>query len=367
MRDTFTAPRWLASTHMQTLGATLPLWAPPRSFLPERDEMLRIPLPAGGALHARAWWQPDASGLRGAVVVVHGIGGSIQSRYVVRAAVALHRAGWHVVRLNLRGAGDSIADAPQLYHAGLTEDLRVAIEHVAACDQVDGLALVGFSLGGHVVLRLAGEIGQADAGALRALVAISAPVDLAQVTRAIERLRSLPYHMYVLRRLVRQGIEFAQMHPKRAGYDAASLRRVRSIRAYDRQVIAPMHGFASAEDYYTRASAGPLVDRIRVPTLFVHAEDDPMVPPHTVRDWLEAAPPALEQAWTNRGGHVGWFAGLSESSWVNTWALNQTRAFLARFLGIQQPTGLVSPVAAEAAGQPSVPSIDHGLRTIRSA
>lgn len=332
MGDPFTAPRWLASTHLQTLGATLPLWAPPRSFRPERDEMLRIPLPAGGALHARAWWQHVTSRRAGAVILVHGVGGSSHSRYVVRAAVALHRAGWHVVRLDLRGAGDSIADAPALYHAGLTEDLRVAIEQVGAREHVDGVALVGFSLGGHVVLRFAGELGDSDPGALRALVAISAPLDLVQVTRAIERLRSLPYHRYVLRRLVRQGIVFAQTHPKRAHYDPTALHRVRSIRAYDGQVIAPMHGFASAEDYYVRASAGPLVTQIRLPTLFVHAEDDPMVPAATVRDWLGAAPPAMEQAWTQRGGHVGWFAGLSESSWVNTWAMNQTRAFLTRFL-----------------------------------
>lgn len=332
MGDTFIAPLWLASTHTQTIGASLPLWAPPRSFRPARDEILRIPLPAGGALHARAWWQDGTSGRSGAAIIVHGVGGSSDSRYVIRAAVSLHRAGWHVVRLDLRGAGDSIADAPDLYHAGLTEDLRAAIEHVGAREQVDGVALVGFSLGGHVVLRLAGELGDADPGALRAAVAISAPLDLTEVTRAIERLRSLPYHMYVLQKLVRQGRAFARAHPKRAHYDASSLRRLRSIRAYDGQVIAPMHGFASAEDYYTRASAGPLVQRIRVPTLLVHADDDPMVPAHTVRAWLREAPPALEQAWTQRGGHVGWFAGLSESSWVNTWAMDRTRAFLTRVL-----------------------------------
>jgi predicted alpha/beta-fold hydrolase len=89
-----------------------------------------------------------------------------------------------------------------------------------------------------------------------------------------------------------------------------------------------MHGFSSAEDYYERASAGPLVERIRLPTLLVHAEDDPMVPADTVRAWLRAAPSNVEQAWTKTGGHVGWFGGLSESSWVNTWAINRARSFL---------------------------------------
>jgi predicted alpha/beta-fold hydrolase len=338
----FTAPLWLASTHLQSLGATLPLWAPPRSFRPALPEILRIGLPTGGALHAHAWWQlprdRDGSGRRPAAIIVHGVGGSSGSRYVVRAAVSLHRAGWHVVRLDLRGAGDSIPDAPALYHAGLTEDLRIAVDHVAAHAQVEGIALVGFSLGGHVVLRLAGELGASndpEPSALRAAVAISSPLDLAEVVRAIERLRSLPYHLYVLRRLVRQAEEFARAHPHRALYSAGLLRGLRTIRAYDGEVIAPMHGFASADDYYARASAGPFVRHIRVPTLLVHAEDDPMVPAHTVRSWLRDAPGALQQAWTRRGGHVGWFAGLSESSWVDTWAMAATRAFLAdRFEGV---------------------------------
>jgi predicted alpha/beta-fold hydrolase len=324
--DVFRTPAWLANTHLQTLAATLPLWAPPRSFKPSRVEVLRIPLPAGGALHAHGWWQPDTQ-RRGAVVIVHGVGGSSESRYVVRAAVSLHRAGWHVFRLDLRGAGGSVVDAHELYHAGLTEDLRVAIDHVASRPHVSGVALLGFSLGGHVVLRLAGELGESDPGALRAAASISAPLDLVEVTRAIERLRSLPYHMYVLRKLVQQAKAFARTHPQRAHFDQKSLRRLRTIRAYDGHVIAPMHGFASAEDYYTRASAGPFIDRIRLPTLLVHAEDDPMVPASTVRAWLGPAPPALVQAWSRSGGHVGWVTGLSESSWVNTWALERTREF----------------------------------------
>jgi predicted alpha/beta-fold hydrolase len=254
---------------------------------------------------------------------------------MVRAAVSLHRAGWNVVRLDLRGAGGSIPDAPHLYHAGLTEDLRVAVEGVASRPQVHGgVALVGFSLGGNVVLRHAGEVGDSGpaAGALRAAVAISAPVDLEQVTRAIERLRSLPYHFYVLRNLVAQARAFARAHPQRAQYPATALGKLRSVRAYDGHVIAPMHGFASAEDYYARASAGPFVERIRLPTLLVHADDDPMVPADTVRAWLRSAPAALEQEWTQRGGHVGWFAGLDEASWVDTWAMDRVQAFLRRVL-----------------------------------
>src|SRR4029077_2015573 len=99
------------------------------------------------------------------------------------------------------------------------------------------------------------------------------------------------YHMYVLQKLVRQATAFARMHPQRARYRVRSLLRLRTIRAYDSLVIAPMHGFGSAEDYYERASAGPFLGRIRIPTLLVHADDDPMVPPTTLRPWLPSPPP----------------------------------------------------------------------------
>jgi predicted alpha/beta-fold hydrolase len=91
-----------------------------------------------------------------------------------------------------------------------------------------------------------------------------------------------------------------------------------------------MHGFADADDYYRRASAGPFVRAIRIPTLLVHAEDDPMVPPSCVRPWLERAPSVVEQRWSERGGHVGWFGGLREEDWLETWPIRKAREFIAR-------------------------------------
>jgi hypothetical protein len=322
----FAAPLWLASAHLQSLGASLPLWAPPRSFRPASTEALRVPLP-GGALHAEAWWQERRAP---AAMVVHGVAGSMASRYVVRAAVSLYRAGWHVVRLDLRGAGASLEDAPALYHAGLTEDPRAALEMLSGDARVDGVAAVGFSLGGHVLLRLAAELGDAAPAALRAVVSISAPLDLSAVSHALERLGVRVYQRYVLQNLVRAARAFAEARPERAHYALSTLRSLSTVRAYDTAVVAPMHGFANAEDYYARVSAGPLMDRIRVPTLVVHAEDDPLVPARTVRPWLPSgAGGPIEQAWTRRGGHVGWFTGLTEASWVDTWAMRRTRAFLA--------------------------------------
>jgi predicted alpha/beta-fold hydrolase len=142
--------------------------------------------------------------------------------------------------------------------------------------------------------------------------------------------RTLPYRAYVLRALVRQGREFARVHPSRAHYDPARLLRLRTIRAYDDEVIAPMHGFCDAHDYYVQASSGPGLADVGVPTLIVHAADDPMVPEDSVRPWLVRAAPSVRVAWSERGGHVGWFSGVDEGAWVKTWAIERVIEFFRR-------------------------------------
>jgi len=323
MAERFAAPRGLRNKHVQTLGAALPLWT--RSEV--SFESLRIPLPGtGGQLHASAAWHPH--GERTAVVLVHGVGGSSESNYVVRAALALYGAGFHVIRLNLRGAGKSIPDVTALYHAGLVEDPSAALAYVATRKDVRDVALLGFSLGGNVSLRLAGELGRHAPSYLRAVASVSAPLDLVETSRALERLRTLPYRAYVLRAIVRQGREFARTHPSRATYDSAALLRLRTVRAYDEAVVAPMHGFCDAHDYYVNASCGPGLADIEVPTLIVHAADDPMVPEDSVRPWLRNASSSVRVAWSERGGHVGWFSGVRESAWVRTWAVERVIEFL---------------------------------------
>jgi predicted alpha/beta-fold hydrolase len=321
-RFDFAAPRLLRNRHVQTLGAALPLWiGTDLSF-----EAMRIPIPGGGALHAKASWHPgDAT----AVILIHGVGGSSDSSYVRRAALGLYRSGFHVVRLDLRGAGDSIPDAPLLYHAGLIEDPAIALEAVAAKRGVTSVGLLGFSLGGNVSLKLAAAWGARVPGYVRAVASVSAPLDLVEASRSLERLRALPYRGYVLRKLLQQGREFARVHPSRATYDPSRLRKLRTIRAYDEEVIAPMHGFCDAHDYYVHAAAGPGLADVRVPTLIVHAADDPMIPEVSVRRWLRDASPAVRVAWSARGGHVGWFSGVREDAWVHTWAMERVVSFFA--------------------------------------
>jgi predicted alpha/beta-fold hydrolase len=317
----FAARRVLRNAHVQTLGAALPIF----TGSSVEPEAMRVDLPSGGALRAKALWH--AGGDRTAVVILHGVGGSAESNYMRRAAIALHRAGFHAVRVNLQGAGDSVADATHLYHAGLIEDPIAAIDEVAQREGVRDVALLGFSLGGNVALKLAAAWRGSPPRHVRAVAAISAPLDLVETSRALERWRTLPYRRYVVRGLVAQGRAFANEHPHRARYDVAKLARITTIRAYDELVIAPMHDFSDAHDYYVRASSGPGLADVEIPTLLVHAEDDPMVPASTVRPWLRDASRAVRAEWTDRGGHVGWFSSMAEEAWQDTWAMRRVIEF----------------------------------------
>jgi predicted alpha/beta-fold hydrolase len=328
--NAFSAPRWLRSPHIQTLGAAAPLFAPPRSHAGAREEALRIPLGDGAhRLHARAWWA-RTDGPRPAVVVVHGIGGSSESRYVVRAAVALHREGYHVLRLDLRGAGASVPDAPSLYHAGLTTDLEVVAAHLAKDPRVSGVVLYGFSGGGSMALKLAGEWG-AGAGApphVRAIVSVSAPLDYTKVAPWMDSLARFPYRFHVLRGLTTGARAFAEAHPSRAHYRPSDVRRYGTFRHYDGTIIVPMHGFSDVDAYYAAASAGPWLPKIATPSLLVHADDDPMVPGATVRPWLADASKAVRVETSPQGGHLGWVSGFDEASWIEGWAVKRSLAFL---------------------------------------
>jgi predicted alpha/beta-fold hydrolase len=264
---------------------------------------------------------------RETALLVHGVGGSAESRYVVRAAAALERTGRHVVRLNLRGAGEGVALATAIYHAGMTEDVDHVVRCLARDPRVASLVVVGFSLGGSLLLKLAGEWGETPPPAVRAIATLSAPTDFETVSDELERVATYPYRRFILSGVVRQALSFAHHHPSRAPYDTRRLRTASTIREYDRLVMVPMHGFRDVSHYYDTTRAGPWLRKIRVPTLMVHAEDDPIIPGWTVAPALREVGPAVEVAWTKRGGHVGWLDGASVEAWVMTWAMRRVLRF----------------------------------------
>jgi predicted alpha/beta-fold hydrolase len=233
------------------------------------------------------------------LVVVHGMGGSTGSHYMRRAAWAAQGAGVTALLLNLRGS-DRRGD--DFYHAALTADLHAALASPELA-RFRRIYVLGFSLGGHVALRYACEPGDER---LQAVAAVCSPLDLSRAVVVIDAPAARLYLRYLLRALLDIYGAVAARRPVPLPLAAAI--RIRRMREWDERVVSPRHGFAGADDYYARASAGPRLPHLRVPALLLNSEHDPFVPAHTVRPAAEA--PRLTARFLLRGGHVAFPKGL---------------------------------------------------------
>lgn len=318
---------WPAEGHLQTLAVLLPV---PLGKLPHHEvEDVHVPIPEG-ALLARTHWLP---GSRPLMLLLHGVAGASENQYMRRAAASLLEAGYHVARLNLRGAGEGRWLASNVHHTCLTDDLDAAVRHFSAQDRVQAVVAVGFSLGGNMALAAAA----APPVGLRGVASISAPMDLHQTVVHLERSQPL-YHRYVLRGLQ----DFIRMHgeawPVATPPDmVARALRARSIREFDDQVMAPRHGFNGVADYYARTSCGPRLRQARIPCLVIHADDDPMIPFHTLLPSLEAAAGTVTFLRLPRGGHVGFLGSLGQAGWRRSSAMEAVLAWARKLVPAPRP------------------------------
>jgi predicted alpha/beta-fold hydrolase len=243
------------------------------------------------------------------VVLIHGLGGSEASFYMIRSAAHLLRQGYPVLRLNLRGAGPSRPYCRFQYHAGRTGDLADALAGLPPWLTRHGIAAVGYSLGGNLLLKYLGETGTRSA--LRAAVTVSAPLDLAATSRRMSRPRNRIYELYLL-----HGMKQESLAPgaELSVEERWVIQRAESIRTFDERFTAPRNGFDGADDYYRRTSSEGFLDGIAMPTLLIHALDDPWVPsePYCRRAWADN--PSLRPLLPSRGGHVG-FVGRDPVPW----------------------------------------------------
>jgi len=236
---------------------------------------------------------------RSAVLIVHGLGGSSDSGYCRGLARAAAERGWSSLRIDLRGAD---GDGEDVYHAGLAQDLRAALQSPALAEH-ETLYVVGVSLGGHATLRLALE----PPGRLAAVVAVSAPLDLAASCEAIDRRRAFPYRHHVLGALKDSYRAVAQRHGSgpRVPSPLETVEAVRTIRDWDRTVVVPRFGFADVAEYHRSMSVGPHLRDLACPALYVGSPFDPMVPGPAVLPSLASAGDSLRAVMLARGGHVG--------------------------------------------------------------
>jgi predicted alpha/beta-fold hydrolase len=298
----------LRNGHLMTIYA----WARPRRFdgLPDPEDRLFQVTPDTEVL-AQCLWQPDRAS-RPLIVALHGLEGSSSAHYMRGVAHKGFRAGFNVLLLNQRNCGGTEHLGPGLYHSGLTEDADHVIRSVTTNEKIDRVVVAGYSLGGNLALKLAGDYGDAAPGWLRGVCAVSPVMDLPSCVAALERRGNVLYQWNFVRALRARMLRKDACHPGR--FDLTPLSAIRTIRQFDERYTAPSFGFGGATDYYYRASSMRVVDRIRVPALILSAEDDPFVPPAPFRDPAVTGNPHVQVVITPHGGHCGFLGGAADGS-----------------------------------------------------
>jgi predicted alpha/beta-fold hydrolase len=238
------------------------------------------------------------------LLLLHGLEGSSLAHYMAGMSDKAWAAGWNVLRLNQRNCGSTEHLSRGLYHSGLTDDPRFVIDELLGSDGQETIAVAGYSLGGNLALKLAGELGDGAPTGLKAVCAVSPTLDLARCVEALERPSNAVYQWNFVRNLKARMRRKASAFPD--DYSLEPLRHVRTVRQFDEAYTAPHHGFVNASDYYHRASALRVVDRIRVPTLILTAEDDPFVPPTPFFEAAVTSNSSITVVMTRHGGHCAY-------------------------------------------------------------
>lgn len=314
---------WLRGAHAQTLGGR---------YLRRGGRALRqaeIPTPDGDTLHLGHTAADDGPPARAVVLALHGLEGSATSGYMHALYDALRPFGMAAVGMDFRTCGGRTNRLPRFYHAGETEDLRTALMHLGEAYPGVPVAAVGFSLGGNVLLKYLGEEGTAARSHLRAAVAVSVPFDLHAGGDALETGFARAYAGHFLRSLRRK------LEGKRdlvaGACDVERGLSARTLREFDDAVTAPLHGFGRVERYYTESSSARYLPGIRVPTLVLHAEDDPFLPAGAIPREALAQNRSMRAAVVPRGGHVGFLEGRLPLA-PRWWAERQAARFLDHML-----------------------------------
>jgi predicted alpha/beta-fold hydrolase len=249
------------------------------------------------------------------LLAVHGLTSCSEARYMLSLATLALERGWNVIRLNVRNCGGTETLCPTLYHSGLTVDLRHVVDQLAPRP----LCVLGFSMGGNMALKLAGEWGEAPPAHVRGVCGISVPIRLADCSRRIGEPRNFVYEQRFLRHLHATFALKKRLMPE----CFAHLNGVpaRSIWDFDDRITAPAFGFRGAADYYARASAAGVLSRVGVPALLIQAEDDPFIPFSVYEDGAFASNGNVTLLRARAGGHVAFLNRSGHRFWAEEQAL----------------------------------------------
>jgi predicted alpha/beta-fold hydrolase len=329
---TYTPAWWVPGAHLQTLWGKLARRRPAvvtrseRWATPDGDELeiRRLDPPSGAPSHTPR------------LLLLHGLEGTIRSHYLLGTLAAARDHGWAADVLIFRSCNGEVNRAPRLYHSGETSDLDFVVRRLVRDRPGQSLLLAGFSLGGNVLLKWLGEQGDGVPPAVRAAAAVSVPFDLERGSRHIERGFSRVYGHHFLRTLRRKALAKLERHP--GLFDETALRRAKTLFEFDDAVTAPVHGFTSARDYYTRSSAIRRLASVRRPTLLLSAVDDPFLPADVLDDVALVARRNhnLVPEFHATGGHVGFVGGRNPAR-PQYYAERRVIQFLAAFAGAAVP------------------------------
>jgi uncharacterized protein len=257
--------------------------------------------------------RPDGEA-KGEIILVHGLEGSSASGYMQSMAYAALERGYATHRFNMRGCGGSENLAVTSYHAGQTSDLLYVLRERKRLSHVP-LFLAGYSLGGNVVLKLAGELGDGTRDLLAGVIAVSAPIELAAGVEALERRENRLYQSRFVDRL-KDRIRRKHLQAPEI-YTLEHLPKIRTVVDFDNYYTAPLFGFGTAANYFRTQSSNQFLERIRTPTLMVHAKDDPLVPYRIYGHAALTQNPHLRLVAVDRGGHLGFLARHRPRFWLD--------------------------------------------------
>jgi len=312
--SSYSPPRFLRGGHSQTLFPALF-----RRVARVTEECERLELGDGDFLDL-FWKRRGADRL---AILCHGLEGNAHAAYIQGMAAALYRRGWDVLAWNFRGCGGERNRLPRFYHSGATADLRAVVEHALASHPAERADLIGFSLGGNLLLKYLGEAPRSLPGRLGRAVAFSVPCELACSSEALARRGNSIYMWNFLRALRAKVREKHPLFPEKIRVDG--LGGIRTFRDFDDRYTAPLHGFRDAEDYWSQSSSRQFLPGILVPTLLVNALNDPFLGPRCYPRAEASMSRTFHFETPAEGGHVGF---VPRGSCGEYWSESRAAEFL---------------------------------------
>ena len=293
----------LKNGHAMTIAAAFV----PRRFDIPPAEARRFQVDTDSWLLGHCHWQPEKRKDAPVLVLVHGLEGSSDSNYMRGIAEKGFRRGFHVVRLNQRNCGGTEALTPTLYNSGMSGDYRAVFEELSSRDGFEQIFFAGYSMGGNLVTKMAGEFADAVPSALRGVCAVCPALDLAACADALERTENYLYQRRFVSGLMDRYLRKQKMFPQRYQLNGA-FGPISTVRQFDDVITAPQFGYRNAQHYYERVGAKRVAAQIRVPFLMITAQDDPFVPYESFLAARISDNPAIRFVTPQHGGHCGFIS-----------------------------------------------------------